>query len=64
MHGVSPEWRRTPIQVPEKRAYQQWIMFGYETPQYFPLAGEPAFVRNIDMNMTYDQSVRCCDDCI
>lgn len=47
------------MQVPEKRSYQQWVMFGYETPEYFPLAAEPAFVRNIDMNMTYEQKVRC-----
>ena len=57
MYGTSPEWRRTPIQVPEKRAYQSWVMFSYETPNYFPLAAEPAFVSRIDMNMTYDQRV-------
>jgi hypothetical protein len=56
--GQTPEWRRgAGVPLPEKRPWQAWVMFGYETPQYFPLMAEPGFVAHVDLNMTYEQNL-------
>jgi hypothetical protein len=57
-YGRSAEWRRhSALQLPEKRAWQEWVQFGYEQGEYFPLAKEPGFVSRLEINMTYQQNV-------
>lgn len=53
--GFTDKFRRVPVEFPEKLVNQLWMNIGYETPEYFPLYGEPAFTRHIDVNMTYQQ---------
>lgn len=47
---------RNPPLMPPKFSEQPWIMLSYEQPDYFRIQSDRVFVRNIDLNATYDQS--------
>lgn len=53
--GHEGDHLRVPVTMPERLHGQQWINFGYETPLYFTLLAEPAFISQMTLNMTYDR---------
>jgi hypothetical protein len=54
--GHEGDHLRVPVTMPERLYGQQWINFGYETPLYFSLLAEPAFIGQMTLNMTYDRA--------
>jgi hypothetical protein len=48
-------WKMDPPALPEKQPHQTWLVYHYESTEYFPLIGQQALRSVMDGEVTYKQ---------
>ena len=54
--GYDETYVREPFALPQRRAGQRWISWGYEHSEYFHLYREPRWLALVQSNVTFEQA--------